>query len=342
MSVVVPMYNEGATVERNLEAIAAQMTALEATYRWELIVVDDGSGDATGEAADRFGACRANVRVAHHAMNRGLGQSLRTGFAQARGDYVLTLDADLSYGPGHIELMLEKIRTSKASIVIASPYMNGGKATNIPWLRRTLSRYANRFLGFMVQNSLTTLTGMVRVYDGAFLRSINLRELGTDINPKIIHHARILNAAVVEVPAHLNWPQERRAGTRTSYAKLFGETISVLASGFLLRPFLYFFAPGAFLFVLSIYANAWMLAHVFEQYGRLRAGGAGAAFDDAVAAAFLHSPHTFFIGGITLLLALQLIGLSVISLQNKLHFDELFCIGTNIYRARTKTTEEAL
>jgi hypothetical protein len=194
----------------------------------------------------------------------------------------------------------------------------------------------------MVHNGLTTLTGMVRAYDGAFLRSINLRELGPDINPKIIHHARILNAPIVEVPAHLEWPAERRNGSRTSYAKLLKETLSVLISGFLLRPFLYFFAPGVFLLVLSAYANAWMLGHVFEQYARLKAGGGNAAFDDAVAAAFLHSPHTFFIGGVTLILALQLIGLSVISLQNKLQFDELFCIGTNINRASVQSREEAL
>jgi hypothetical protein len=219
--------------------------------------------------------------------------------------------------------------------------MDGGRASNIPWLRRTLSRNANRFLGFMVQNNLTTLTGMVRVYDGAFLRSINLREMGPDINPKIIHHARILNAPIVEVPAHLCWPEERRTQTRTSYPKLARETISVLVSGFLMRPFLYFLAPGLALGAMSIYANTWMFIHIGEQYNRLKALGTPFDFDDAVAAAFAHSPHVFILGGITLIIALQLIGMAVISLQNKLQFDELFFMASSIYRTRAEGRDKA-
>jgi glycosyltransferase involved in cell wall biosynthesis len=332
VSLIVPMFDEGPSAARNLGIVCAHMATLESAYRWELIVVDDGSGDETAAVVDAFADGAANVRVAHHPVNRGLGQSLRTGFALARGDYVVTLDADLSYEPSHIDAMLDKMRASGAAIVIASPYMAGGKASNIPWIRRVLSRYANRFLGLMVDNDLTTLTGMVRAYDGAFLRTLNLRELGTDINPKIIHRARIMNAQIAEVPAHLHWPEERRTASRTSYAKLFKETVSVLVSGFLLRPYLYFLAPGVAFLLMSAYANAWMLVHVVEQYRLARASGAPPAWDDAVAAAFVHSPHTFFIGGITLVLSLQLIGLAVVSLQNKLQFDELFALGTRAYR----------
>jgi glycosyltransferase involved in cell wall biosynthesis len=341
VSVIVPMYNEGASADVNLEVICDHMAQMESQYRYELIVVNDGSVDETGAAADRFALDRPNVRVLHHPANRGLGQSLRTGFGAAVGDYVVTLDADLSYGPAHVDAMLAKIRSTNASIVIASPYMDGGRASNIPWLRRTLSRNANRFLGLMVHNKLTTLTGMVRVYDGAFLRSINLREMGADINPKIIHHARILNAPIVEVPAHLCWPAERRTQSRTSYAKLARETLSVLVSGFLMRPFLYFLAPGLALGAMSAYANAWMLVHVFEQYAMLKASGVPFDFDDAVAAAFTHSPHVFIIGGITLILALQLIGMAVISLQNKLQFDELFFMANTLYRTRGDRPEKA-
>jgi glycosyltransferase involved in cell wall biosynthesis len=334
VSVVVPMFNEGASAADNLEIICAHMRQLEGEYRWELIVVDDGSLDETAAAVDAFVRRTKNTRVLHHTVNRGLGQSLRTGFAVTNGDYVVTLDADLSYGPSHVDAMLAKIRSSNASICIASPYMDGGRASNIPWLRRVLSRNANRFLGFMVQNDLTTLTGMVRVYDGDFLRSINLREMGPDINPKIIHHARILNAPIVEVPAHLCWPEERRTQTRTSYAKLARETLSVLISGFLMRPFLYFLAPGILFGAASVYANTWMFIHIAEQYGRLKALGTPFDFDDAVAAAFIHSPHVFILGGLTLIVALQLIGMAVISLQNKLQFDELFFMASSIYRTR--------
>lgn len=339
VSVIVPMFNEGDQAATNLQTICEHMLELEREYRWELLVVNDGSSDSTAQIIDDFAERQPNTRTLHHMRNRGLGQSLRTGFAAARGDYVVTLDADLSYAPAHIDVMLEKIRATNASIVVASPYMDGGRASNIPWLRRTLSRNANRFLGLMANNRLSTLTGMVRLYDGAFLRSLNLRQMGADINPKIIHHARILNASIVEVPAHLCWPEERRTGTRVSYGKLARETLSVLISGFLMRPFLYFLAPGVVLAAMSVYANSWMLIHIAEQYQKLKASGVPFDFDDAVAAAFLHSPHVFIIGGLTLILAIQLIGMAVISLQTKFQFDELFFLSSSIYRGRPENGE---
>ncbi|NTV97240.1 MAG: glycosyltransferase, partial [Thiobacillus sp.] len=65
---------------------------------------------------------------------------------QGEADYLVVLDIDLSYSPDHIERMLARIRQTKAKIVIASPYMEGGKVSNVPWLRRVLSIWANRYL----------------------------------------------------------------------------------------------------------------------------------------------------------------------------------------------------
>ncbi|MEZ5430802.1 MAG: glycosyltransferase [Verrucomicrobiales bacterium] len=73
-------------------------------------------------------------------------RGLRTGFANARGDYAVTVDADLSYAPEHIGAMLDKILETRAEIVLASPYMKGGRTSNVPWSREMLSRWANRFL----------------------------------------------------------------------------------------------------------------------------------------------------------------------------------------------------
>jgi glycosyltransferase involved in cell wall biosynthesis len=336
VSLIVPMYNEGPLAQNTMQRICEHMAGLERSYRWELFVVDDGSRDTTGSIADEFAAGWPNVHVLHHRRNCGLGQSLRTGFEAAHGDYVITLDADLSYGPNHIDALLEKIRATEASVVIASPYMDGGSATNIPWLRRVLSVYANRYLAMMARNRLTTLTGMVRAYDGNFLRSLNLREMGTDINPKVIQHARIINARVVEIPAHLSWPEERRHGSRISYAKIIKEILSVLLAGFLFRPYVYFLVPGITLLVMSLYSNTWMLIHVFEEWHRLSAIS-HPEWDDAVAAAFTRFPHTFFIGSITLMLAIELIGLAVISLQNKLHFDETYFMATSVFQRLRET-----
>src|SRR5882762_9392586 len=142
VSVVVPAYNEEAIVARNLASLYEYMESLEDECRWEIILVNDG----TGELAEAFARGRSNVRVLHHAVNFGLGQAIRFGFNHCRGDYIVTLDLDLSYSPEHIRELLAKIQETKAKIVVTSPYMEGGRISNVPWLRRTSSVLANRFL----------------------------------------------------------------------------------------------------------------------------------------------------------------------------------------------------
>ena len=140
-----------------------------------------------------------------HATNQRLGRALRSGFDQTTGDHVAVVDCDLSYAPDHITRMLHAAQDTGAQIVIASPYMKGGTTTNVPFVRRVLSRGANRLLAAAAGGGLTTLTGMVRVYDGPFIRSLDLRADDAEINIEIIDRARRLHARIVEVPAHLDW-----------------------------------------------------------------------------------------------------------------------------------------
>lgn len=339
VSLVVCAYNEASILEKNLGSLCQYMESLEDEYRWELVFVNDGSTDETGEMAEAFAETRQNIHVLNHMSNFGLGQALTFAFKHCRGDYIVTLDMDLSYAPDHIQKLLTKIRESRAKIVVASPYMKGGKISNVPWLRRALSICANRFLSIAAKGNLSTLTGIVRVYDRKFLKTLNLKSTGMEIKPEIIHKAMLLHARIEEVPAHLDWKLQRAEGVkRRSSMKIMRHTIAVLLSGFLFRPVMFFILPGIVLFLISLYANIWMLIHVFSQYqnfpqhiwilSRLSA---------AVGAAFNQSPHSFIVGGMTLMLAIQLISLGVLALQSKSYFEEIFHLGTSIY---TSTRED--
>ena len=191
-------------------------SVLDQSYQeWELIIVNDGSTDRTGEIADSFAARHGNVLVLHHFVNFHIGQCFRFAIKHCRGDYVITMDIDLSYSPDHIGTLLRAIRETKAKIVIASPYMKGGKVSNVPWIRKKLSKYANKFLSLVVtrdpfSDRLTTLTGMVRAYDGEFIRNLDLKAMDVDICTEIIYTAMILRARIVEIPAHLNWAPSQK------------------------------------------------------------------------------------------------------------------------------------
>ena len=92
VSVVVMAYNEEATVEATIREIAAALQAIDGSH--EIIVVDDGGADGTGEIADRLASTMSGIRVIHHQPNAGLGGVYRSGFAEARGEFLTFFPAD--------------------------------------------------------------------------------------------------------------------------------------------------------------------------------------------------------------------------------------------------------
>jgi len=339
VTLLTPAYNEADLVAAHLRRLCDYMDSLAGEYRYELLVIDDGSKDGTGNAARAFAATRPNVRVHSHPVNLGLGQALRTGFPLAQGEVIVVLDLDLTYSPEHIRLLLERIRETHADIVLASPYMQGGRATAVPWFRRSLSRWGNRFLaltarGANPEGNLTTLTGMVRAYDARFIQSLSLKSTGPEINTEIVYKAMILHARVVEVPAHLDWSARRHTPTVSSSARRIrrGIVLSLLA-GFIIRPFAFFIFPALFLSLTSVYMVAWISYNTFVHYRSLAAGGGGFDYllSAAIGRAFADSPHAFIVAGITILLSVQLFSLGVLALQAKEYFEELFHFATRVH-----------
>jgi glycosyltransferase involved in cell wall biosynthesis len=341
VSVVVPAYNESEILEQNLETLYRYMEYLEHSYDWEIIIINDGSRDNTGALAEGFALAKPYVRVIHHRINSGLGRALRTGFAAANGEYIVTLDIDLSYTPEHIELLLIRIVQSSADVVVTSPYMRGGLVSNVPWLRLVLSVWANRFLSAAAKRNVSTLTGMVRAYRTSFIRSLNLKTSGMDINPEVIHKGIVLGAKIEEIPAHLNWRTQndsRRASSdrpkpnrRKSSMKILRHTWNTFYFGFVFRPVMFFIIPSFLFFLLALYAGGWAAIHSWTNYVTLSKISAVTDPTEAVAAAFQQAPHTFVLGGIFLMLSIQLFSLGILSMQSKRYFEEIFQLGTAVY-----------
>ncbi len=339
VSLVIPAYNEADILRENLGQLYDYTLHSSLTVQWEFVIVNDGSRDATGQIAADFARHKPNVVIVQHPRNRGLGQALKSGFAAATGDYIVTLDIDLSYAPYHIEVLLDKILTTQSHIVVASPYMPGGKVSNVPRLRKELSLWANRFLSLTDKRTLSTFTGMVRIYEARFLKGLNLKSTGMDINPEIIHKAQLLGARIEEAPAHLHWiaadskdPAAKPASPRKSSMKIFRHTWAILFYGFLFRPVMFFIMPSIFLFLLSLYANAWAIIHCFSNYQQLTLTQRFPDPTVAVANAFQQAPHTFILGGIFLMLSIQLFSLGILAVQSKSYFEEIFYLASAIYR----------
>jgi glycosyltransferase involved in cell wall biosynthesis len=336
VTIVLPAYNEAALLEENVSIIMEHLRRLENSYRFEIILVNDGSRDATPQIAEALKSKYANLKLIHHRTNFGLGQAFRTAFSHSRGDYVITMDVDLSYSPDHIDLLLETLVNTPAKLVLASPYMRGGRLTNVPWLRRILSVWGNRFLSMVAHGNLSTLTCMVRGYDGPFIRSLTLRSTGMDIMPEVVYKAMITRAKIEQIPAHLDWSRQVAAGVRRSSSmRIIRHILSTVLSGFVFRPFMFLVMPGLVLFLFSMYVNGWMFIHFFDAYFSMPTGERNASA--AVAAAYAAHPHTFIVALLSLMLSIQLIGLGILALQAKHYFEELFFLGNS---ARSNPTQD--
>ena len=127
LSVVIPVYNEAATIEEVVRRVKALPLTVEA------IAVNDASTDGSGAVLDRLAASGQLNRVIHQPENRGKGAALRAGFAAASGDVVVVQDADLEYDPADLPALLEPIRVGRADAVYGSRFQGGPRRVLFFW-----------------------------------------------------------------------------------------------------------------------------------------------------------------------------------------------------------------
>ncbi|MGO4957003.1 glycosyltransferase family 2 protein [Luteococcus sp. Sow4_B9] len=299
---VLPCFREEGTVGKTLQALD-QLAQQKDHFQWEIIVVNDGSDDDTlGEATRIAATITTPVRILSHRRNAGLGAGMRTGIQASRGDVVLAVDCDLSYSIDDISRLIDTWAETHPHIVIASPYMEGGASVRVPRPLAMRSQAANKFLNFTSYHDIKTLTGMVRAYDGPFIRSMSLKAEGPDIMVEIIYKAQILRARIVEIPATLSWAGLEQRVSRSALTSTTSRmtTYRQLINGYLWRPFWVPLIP-ALLFGL--------VGFVLTLTGHLGWHGV------AVASSVL-----FFV----------LLVQSLMSLQSKRYFEELYNLGYSL------------
>ena len=331
LSIILPCYNEEAILEANLNTVINYLKSKEDKYIWEILIINDGSKDKTREIADGFEKQNPNIRVIHHPTNLNLGNALQTGFCNSRGDIIVVLDIDLSYSADHIELLVDKLVETSGDIVVASPYMKGGKVTDVPFARRIMSKWVNRFMSFAAQDKFHTFTGMVRAYRTSFIRSVNLKTKDYEVNPEIMYKAMILRARIYEIPAHLDWTEQNKfAEKRISSMRVVRGFFSGLMSAFIFRPYIFFIIIGSIVMILSLYELVWLLFDTLADLNLSLASGISNSFSASLAEQFSKNPQSFLVGGIAFLAAIQFLSIGFLSLQNKRYFEELFHLGTSL------------
>jgi glycosyltransferase involved in cell wall biosynthesis len=337
ISIVVPCYNEEAILKSNLETIKKFLESRNFKYTWEIIVINDGSIDNTKEIAEEFAKQEDTVRVINHPINLNLGHAMQTGFCNSKGEIIVVLDVDLSYSVDYIEKLADKLIAESADIVIASPYMKGGKVTAVPFSRKIMSKWVNKFMSIAAQDKYYTFTGMVRAYRSSFIRTLNLKTKDYEINPEIIYKAMILRARIIEIPAHLDWTEQNKfADKRTSSLRVLRSFFSGIMSAFIFRPYIFFIAIGSVLMFLSLFELIWLLYDTIlgMNYLIVHSANTEYVFSTSLLAQFQKNPQSFIVGGVTFIAAIQFLSLGFLSLQSKRYFEELFHLGTTLRKQK--------
>lgn len=197
--VIVPTFNERENISRLIEAV------LEEDPRLEVLVVDDGSPDGTGDIVEALAAKDKRVHVLRRPKKMGLGTAYIAGFKwslEQRYDYVLEMDADFSHDPAHLPEFLRVIQT--ADLVLGSRYREG-KVTIVNWPinRLLLSYFANVYARVVTGLALWDSTGGFKCYRRTVLEAIDLNDVrsnGYAFQIEMSFRAWRKNFRIVEIP----------------------------------------------------------------------------------------------------------------------------------------------
>lgn len=164
VSVIIPAYNESQGVEHTVGKLRPVLDGLRAQHDVEVVFVDDGSTDATKSLLEAAFADDPGVKIVPHGVNRGLGAAIRTGFANATGDIMVTTDFDGTYSFDTIPQLIEQLIRENVDIVTASPYHPRGAVEGVPRYRLLFSFGASLLYRLLVSWRIHTWTALFRAY----------------------------------------------------------------------------------------------------------------------------------------------------------------------------------
>lgn len=206
VSVIIPCFNEIDALPQLEQKLPPVLELVAKQHgRTELILVDDGSSDGTlgalREAVER-GVFGRGARVVPHDRNKGLGAALRTGFQAARGEILVTTDADGTYDFGDLLGLLALLQPG-VDVVTASPYHPEGLVAGVPAYRLVLSQGASFIYRALLDPSVYCYTAMFRAYRREVIEAVRFRSPGYLSMAEILSEALLAGFKVVEFPTVL-------------------------------------------------------------------------------------------------------------------------------------------
>ncbi len=200
LSIIIPAYNEGATIHLILDKIS-NVTLLN-SIRKEIIIIDDCSTDNTQEKIKAYQKKNKALPISYikHTTNLGKGAAIHSGIRHAKGEFLIIQDADLEYDPNEYNLLLKPVLEGFADVVFGSRFM-GSQPHRVLFFWHTIGNKFLTFLSNMVTNlNLTDMETCYKLFKTNLIKELSLKEKRFGFEPEVtIKISRIPNIRIYEV-----------------------------------------------------------------------------------------------------------------------------------------------
>jgi len=193
LSVVIPVYNEAATIAELISRVHA------VDVPKQIIVVDDGSTDGTRDVLEGLKGRYENVRVLLQPRNRGKGAALRLGFQDANGDYVLVQDADLEYDPAEYPVLLKPLIEGKADVVYGSRFLTTKQHRVLFFWHSVGNRLLTLISNMFTNLNLSDMETGFKVFRREVIQSITLEQNRFGFEPEVTVKIARMKLRIYEV-----------------------------------------------------------------------------------------------------------------------------------------------
>jgi dolichol-phosphate mannosyltransferase len=205
ITIIIPLFNERENVihyDKDLFSVVENISH-STNEKFSYIFVDDGSRDDTVEQLRKITDNRTDVKIIEHHVNRGMGSAIKTGLGSSNGDLIITMDADLTFRPVDITILIKKYRETHADCISGSPYLEKGLMEEVTPFRLLMSKSVNFLYRLILGNQITCVSPIFRLYKLDALHEMVISSNNYEINAEILSKLIIRGKRVVEVAVPL-------------------------------------------------------------------------------------------------------------------------------------------
>jgi glycosyltransferase involved in cell wall biosynthesis len=210
LSIIVPVYNEAATVR----SVVERLLAIDLPVAREIVVVNDGSTDGTRGVLDGIPSVPGVLRIVHAPVNGGKGRAIRTGFEQAHGTIVAIQDADLELDPAQLKDLVAPILAGDAQVVYGSRFLAG--LPSAPWVTIAANKLLTAVTNILYGARITDMETCYKIMRSDVARGLNLKANRFDIEPEITAKVLRQGLNIVERPVRFE-PRSRAQGKKIGW-----------------------------------------------------------------------------------------------------------------------------